>query len=60
MNYLFSLGHVSNDTVSEYQENKITGAISVCAGKASHMIYNRREVGGSRQLNLMDAVPVSF
>jgi hypothetical protein len=58
--HLYSLWHVSDDTISKNQENEVTGAISVRAGKASHMVYNRREVGGPIQLHLMDAVPVSL
>jgi hypothetical protein len=54
------LFHVSDDAISQDEENKVTWTISVCAGKPSNMIYNRREVGGSIKLYLMDAVPVSF
>jgi hypothetical protein len=58
--YLYSLWHICDDTISQDEENKVTRAIFVRAGKPSHMVYNWREVGGSIKLHLMDAVPVSF
>jgi hypothetical protein len=58
--YLYSLCHVSDDAISQDEENEVTRTISVCAGKPSHMVYNWREVGRSIKLHLTDAVPVSF
>jgi hypothetical protein len=60
ISHLNSLWHVSDDTVCKDQENEVTGTISVCAGKSSHVVYDRREVGGPIQLYLMDAASVSL